>query len=140
MQFKKFGNKYLLRIDKGEEIVSTIKQFCTDQDIKLGTISGIGATNQVTVGLFNPATKEYLQKELNQDFEISPLLGNITTMNGETYLHLHINLADQNHHCFGGHLNEAYVSATFEAVIESIEGEVDREKSEEIGLNLLKFD
>lgn len=140
MQFKKFGSKYLLRLDKGEEIVSTLTQFCVKQNIKLGTISGIGAANEVTVGLFEPTTKKYLQQQFTQDFEISPLLGNITTMQGETYLHLHINLADSEHRSFGGHLNFAMVSATFEAVVDVIDGEVDREMSAEIGLNLLKFD
>lgn len=139
MEFKQFDNKYILRIDKGEELVESLKHFCQEQQIKLGTISGIGATNKVAFGLFETKTKKYLQQELNGDFEICPLLGNITTMNGETYLHLHINLADKEQHSWGGHLNKAYISATFEGVIEKIDGEVDREFSEEIGLNLLKF-
>jgi len=139
MKAKKFNNKYLVRINKGEEIVETLKEFCEKENIKLGTITGIGATNQVKVGLFDPKEKEYHAKELKDNFEITSLYGNITTMNGETYLHLHINLCDSNHKCLGGHLNYAYVSATFEGVIELIEGEVDRHLDNEVGLNLLDF-
>lgn len=73
------------------------------------------------------------------NFEIAPLYGNITTMQGEAYLHLHANLGDESQHSFSGHLTKAIVSATFEGVIEVIEGEVDREKDPETGLNLLKF-
>ena len=139
MRTKKFSNKYLVRIDKGEEIVETLKELCGKENIKLGTITGIGATNRVKVGLFDPKEKEYHASELEDNFEITSLYGNITTMNGETYLHLHINLCDKNHKCFGGHLNYAYVSATFEGVIELIEGEVNRHLDNEIGLNLLDF-
>jgi uncharacterized protein len=139
MQFKKFKNKILIRIDKGEELVETLKKFCIEQKIKLATISGIGATNKVKVGLFEISSKKYFSKEFTGDYEIAPLYGNISTMKGEIYLHLHINIADSKQNSYGGHLNSAVISATFEGVIDIIDGQVDRELSEEIGLNLLKF-
>jgi predicted DNA-binding protein with PD1-like motif len=43
MKFKKFGNKWVVSINIGEEIVETLKKFCEDNQIKLGTINGIGA-------------------------------------------------------------------------------------------------
>ena len=139
MEYKKFGNKYIVRLDKGEEIVETLKKFCEDNNIKLGTIIGLGATNKATIGLYNTEEKKYYSKELTGDYEIAPLYGNISTMDGETYLHIHANLCNQEHKAFGGHLNSAVVSATFEAVIEVIDGEVDRAFDEEVGLNLYKF-
>ena len=139
MEYKKFGNKYIIRIDKNEEIVETLKKFCEDNNIKLGTIIGLGATNKVTVGLYNTEEKKYYPKELTGDHEIAPLYGNISTMNGKVYLHIHANLCNQETRAFGGHLNSAVVSATFEAVIEVIDGEVDRAFNEEIGLNLYNF-
>lgn len=139
MEYKKFGNKYIIRIDKGEEVVDTLKKFCIDNKIRLGTITGLGATNKVTIGLFEAQSKKYFSKELIGNHEIAPLYGNITTMNGEIYLHLHVNLGNEEHKSFAGHLNSAFVSATVEVIIDSIEGEVERNFSDEIGLNLLKF-
>ena len=139
MKYKKFQNKYIVRIDKGEEIVATLKKFCEDNSIKLGTIIGLGATNKAEVGLFNVDEKKYYSKELTGDHEIAPLYGNISTMNGEVYLHIHANLCNQENKAFGGHLNSAIVSATFEAVIDVIDGDVDRAFNEEVGLNLYKF-
>jgi len=52
---------------------------------------------------------------------------------------MHINIADKNHQSFDGHLNYAIISATFEGVLEVIEGETDRKYDDETGLNLLKF-
>ena len=139
MEYKRFGNKFIVRINKGEEIVETLKKVCKDNSIKLGSVTGIGATNKVTVGLFDVDTKKYHSKELTGNYEIAPLCGNITTMDGEVYLHLHINVCDSEHLSFGAHLNSAIVSATFEAVIDVMDGEIDREFNKEIGLNLCRF-
>jgi len=139
MQTKKFNNKIIVRIDKGEEIVKSLEEVCQNNNITLGSISGIGATNKATVGLFDVATKEYHSKELIGNYEIAPLSGNISTMDNKIYLHLHINLCDSNHNSFGGHLNSAIVSATCECVIDIIDGKINRKFSDEIGLNLINI-
>ncbi|MBA7497655.1 hypothetical protein ES704_00383 [subsurface metagenome] len=137
MKFKKFKNKWIVRIDKGEEVIQTIKKVCEDNKIKLGLLSGIGATDRVTVGLFNTKSKQYQSQELIGDYEITNLSGNISTMNGEIYLHLHISLADSKYNAYGGHLTSAVISGTGEIIIEEIEGEIEREFNKEVGLNLL---
>jgi len=139
MNFKRFGKKYVIRIDKGEKIVETLRKICIENEITHGIISGIGAVSKAKIGLFKPEEKKYFSTELLGDYEIISLNGNITTMNGKVYLHLHINLADEEHKTFGGHLNEAVVSATCEVIIEEIEGSMEREFDEETGLNLLKI-
>lgn len=139
MQAKKFGNKYFIRIDRDEEIVASLKRFCQENQLKLGTISGLGATNDASLGLFDVETKKYYPNEFKGNFEIAPLYGNITTMNDEVYLHLHANLGNEKGQAFAGHLTRAIVSATFEGVLEIIDGEADRELNPEVGLNLLKF-
>lgn len=139
MLSKKINNKILVRVDKGEELVESLMKVCKEYNVKLGTISGIGATNKVKVGLFDVEKKQYFSSEFDRNFEITSLLGNVSTMNNETYLHLHINVCDDKHNCYGGHLNYAYISATFEGFIEIIDDEIDREFSEEVGLNLMKF-
>ena len=130
---------HLLRLEKGEELVSSLTEYITQNQIKLGMISGIGATDKFQLGLFNPQTKAYLSTEYQTPVEITSLLGNCSTMNGETYLHLHANMGDEQNQVLGGHLNYAWISATAEIIIQEIDGEVDRFFSEEIGLNLLKL-
>lgn len=60
-------------------------------------------------------------------------------MHGEFYSHLHMSAGNDQGQVFGGHLNKANISATCEMIITIIEGVVDREFSEEIGLNLFCF-
>ena len=137
MKFKKFGNKWVVSINIGEEVVETLRKFCKDKQIKLGTINGIGAVKGATIGFYDLETKKYYPKELNGGYEITSLLGNISTMGGEVYLHLHINLADSTYNTFGGHLNSAVIGGVGEIIIEEIEGEIERGFNEEVGLNLL---
>jgi predicted DNA-binding protein with PD1-like motif len=139
MNYKRFDNKVVIRIDKGEEIIETLKTICKKLDIKLGSIVGIGATDKVTIGLLNTKTKKYQSKEFTGDHEIAPLVGNITLMNGEVYLHLHVTICNVEHKALGGHLTSAVVSAMFEGIIDIIEGQVTREYNDEVGLNLFKL-
>ena len=139
MTHKQFGNKYIVRAEKGEEIVASLKDFCRKKEIKLGTVSGLGAADKITLGLFKTKTKEYAPKEFLGDFELASVLGNISQMNGEIYLHLHAVISDANCQAFGGHLTSAIISGTFEGVIEKIDGEVGRKYNEDVGLNLYDF-
>jgi predicted DNA-binding protein with PD1-like motif len=140
MEFTQFGSQYVVRLDKGEEVVETLKTFCKGRNISLASVSGIGAAGEVEVGYFHTLDKKFISRTFTGDLEIASLIGNVTLMAGETYLHLHISVADESQQMFGGHLARAVISATCEVIIQSIPGSVDREKSEEIGLNLLKFD
>lgn len=139
MKYRKFKDKVIIRIDKGEEIIKSLKQVCEELDIKLGTITGIGATNKITIGLYDVKSKKYISSELIGEYEIAPLHGNITTKNNVVYLHLHVNVSNAEHKSFGGHLNSAIVSATFEAIIDIIDGKIDRLFDKKSGLNLLNI-
>lgn len=139
MEYKRYGSKILIRLDPGEEVVRSVAEVCEAERVRLGSISGIGAVDRAKVGLFKPETREYVSTVLEKHLEITALAGNVSQMNGELYLHLHATLADVDHNAFGGHLNEAMVSATAEIWIDIVEGTVDRAFSETVGLNLLEF-
>lgn len=139
MEYKRAGSKIVARFDRGEEIVETLMGLCKKESINLGSVSAIGAVGEATLGCFNTNEKKYYSNDYIGIYEIASLSGNVSTMDGEVYLHLHCALADEDCKTIGGHLNRAVVSATCELVIDIIDGEVDRAFSEEIGLNLLKF-
>ena len=63
----------------------------------------------------------------------------INTMDGEYYSRLHMSAGNEKGEVFGGHLNEAYISATCELVIRIIDGTTDRVFDENVGLNVLRF-
>lgn len=139
MKYKKFDNTYVVRIEKGEEVISKLTDLCNNENIKLGSITGIGATDKLVIGLFDTNSKQYHKTTLTGPMEITSLMGNVSTKDGETYLHIHINVCNADMQVYGGHLNECYISATCELHITKIDGEVDRYFDESIGLNLYKL-
>ncbi|WP_455538001.1 PPC domain-containing DNA-binding protein [Terrisporobacter sp.] len=139
MDYRRFNNTLVVRIDKGEEILEKIKEVALKENIKLANVNALGAVNDFTVGVFKTKDKKYYANTFTGDFEIVSLTGTINTMNGEFYSHLHMSAGNEEGKVFGGHLNKAVVSATCEMIINVIDGVVDREFSDEIGLNLFKF-
>ena len=139
MEYRRFDKDIVVRIDKGEEILEKIKEVAIRENIKLATVTALGATNEFTAGVFKTEEKKYYSNSFKGDFEIVSLTGSINTMNDEFYTHIHMSAGDEKGNVFGGHLNKATVSATCEMFIHVIEGKVDRELSKDIGLNLFKF-
>lgn len=139
MDYRRFNNTIIARIDKGEEILENIKVIALKENIKLANINALGAINSFTVGVFKVNEKKYYSNEFEGNFEIVSLTGTVNTMNGEFYTHIHMSAGNDKGEVYGGHLNKAVVSATCEMVINIIEGTVDRYFDKEIGLNLFKF-
>ena len=63
MDYRRFGNKIIARIDRGEEILEKVKEIALKENIKLAGISALGATNGFTVGVNNVHQNNYYPKE-----------------------------------------------------------------------------
>lgn len=140
MDYRRFGKTLVCRIDKGEEVLERLQEIAEREHIRLAEVRALGAVDDFTVGLYDVARQEYLQNHFTFPAEITNLWGTINTMDGTYYAHLHMSVADQEGHVFGGHLNEAHVSATCEMLITEIEGTVDRVHDPSIGLNVFRFE
>ena len=67
MEYKRFGNTVVVRMDKGEEIVEQVKQVALKENIKLAQVSALGATNDFEVGLFDTQKMQYLPNHFTGD-------------------------------------------------------------------------
>ena len=139
MEYKRFGNTIVARLDRGEEILDRLKAIALAENIMLAGVQALGATDSFTVGVYNVETQQYKANEFSGSFEIVSLPGTVNTMNGEYYSHLHMSAANESGAVVGGHLTAARVSAPCEMVIRVIDGTVDRFKDDVTGLNLFKF-
>lgn len=139
MEYRRFKDKIIVRIERGEEILSKIKEVAEKEKVTLAEINALGAVDDFTVGCYKLDEKEYYPNEYKGFFEIVSLTGTINTKDGEYYSHIHMSAADIKGNVVGGHLNKAIVGVTCEAVITIIDGVVDRKYDENIGINLFKF-
>ena len=139
MDYRRFRDTLIIRIDRGEEILAQMQAVCERERVTLASVSALGAIDDLIVGLFDVEAKQYLSNHFTDAFEIVSLTGTVTTKDGAFYPHIHISVGDREGRVFGGHLNRAVVSATCEMVIRCLDGTVGRELDETVGLNLMKF-
>ena len=98
MEYKRFGNTIYLRLDPKEEILEEIGKVAKKENIRLAQVTGLGAINDFTAGVYNTVTKEYHSIQFQGAFEIVSLTGTVTRKDGDVYLHLHIAAGDEKGH------------------------------------------
>ncbi len=140
MEYRRFGDTYIVRMDRGEEILSALKTLCSKEDIRLAQVDALGAVCRAVVCVYDVPTKTFFKKEFNEPMEISNLCGTVTRKDGEPYLHLHVTVCSKELEAHGGHALELEVSATCEMVVRVIDGAVGRVYDDGIGLNVFRFD
>lgn len=136
MKCKRFGDTLALRVDRGEELVAAIRKACEQEGIRFGFITGLGAADHAVVGLYRTAEQKFYSHSFDAEMELTSLIGSVTEMNGEIYLHLHANFAKVDGQVIGGHLSEAVISGTGEIFIKILDGSLGRRFDPETGLNL----
>lgn len=139
MNAQRFDHILLIRVDRGEDLLEGIKAACLEHQVKLGYVSGIGATDYASIGWYSVHEQKYYETVLEGEHEITHLSGNITTMNDDYYGHFHVTLSDKKGHAFGGHLKQCRISATSEVFVQVVDGRVDRTHNQDLGLNELTF-
>lgn len=139
MEYRRFENTLVVRLDRGEEILTQVKELALKEQIRLASVTAIGATDDFTVGVYSIPEKKYYPNHFEGTYEIVSLIGTINTMDGAFYAHLHMSAGDREGRVFGGHLTKAVISATCEMIVTVIDGTVDRARDEETGINLFKF-
>lgn len=130
-------NTYILRFDKGENVIKELTSFCNEKDITAGHFTGLGACSSVTLAYYDLITKKYLDKTFPNDMEIVGLTGNIAKLGDETVIHSHGVFSDLDYNPYGGHVKELVVSATCELHLTTLKGTMERSFDKETGLNIL---
>ena len=139
MDALKDGSCWVLRLDKDEDLFSTLESWAEEEDITLGQVSGIGALKNIELGFYHLRDKKYERKKFPKEAELLSLQGNISLFNEKPFFHLHAVLGDENYCAFGGHLFKADIAVTLEIYIRPFSGRAAREPNHEVGLNLLNF-
>lgn len=139
MDYRRFGDTLVIRMDKGEEIIRSLRLAAEKEGVRLASVEALGAVDDFTVGVFDTAEKQYHANHFTGAFEIVSLTGTVTTQDGKFYAHLHMSAGDREGKVFGGHLNSATVSATCEMIVRVLDGQVERRFDETVGLNLFRF-
>lgn len=108
------SNQYLIRLFKGEKILTTLKKFFIDKKIKGGFFLGIGAVSETELAHYDVVAKKYTSKKIQKPLEMTNLTGNIALFDKELIIHTHATFSDKKMVAFAGHLVEGIISGTAE--------------------------
>ena len=139
MKYRKAGDRYVVRIDRGEEVVTELLRLAEAEQIGCASIVGLGAADRVTVGLYNVETKQFEKTTFTEPLEVSSIIGNFSRKDGKAYQHIHVTVCNTAMQAFGGHLVECRISGTAELFVTVLDMELGRVFDEETGLNLFHF-
>lgn len=134
------GN-YLIRLDINTEIMSELQRWAKQYGHSAGSFQAIGALKEAELGFYHLHEKTYEKKVFKDEMELISLHGNLSLVDGEPFVHIHVSLGDSEFKVWGGHLFSAKVAVTCEVFFRPFktEGTVVREFNEQIGLKHLCF-
>ncbi|HNW91486.1 MAG TPA: DNA-binding protein [bacterium] len=72
MRATPFGNRYLLTLLPGEEIIASLREFCRREQIRAAAFTGLGGVARVTLASGGPAGAT-----VSRRFALAPLNGSI---------------------------------------------------------------
>ncbi|MDR1310433.1 MAG: DNA-binding protein [Burkholderiaceae bacterium] len=137
--YRKLGNRYIVSIKNQQEIVAALKAFCQAQRVRSGSITGIGAVNAATLRFIDTSSRRFTEKMFSEQLEMTNLSGNVSTLDGALYLHLHITLGRADYTAIGGHLIAATINGAGEIVIDDWQSPLERTYDEAVGVNFYDF-
>ena len=139
MKYVRTGGFYQLRLAKGEDILEALVGFVRRHDIKSGFFTGIGAAEDVVLGLYEPKKKVYVKRTFKGDCEIANIVGNVAWDGKDPICHTHATISTPKLVAFAGHLFAGRVSVTCEVALVPGTRRLRRALEPAIGLKLLQL-
>jgi len=113
---------HILKLDKDQLLLESLTEFAKKKSIEFAEIFFIGAVQNAKVMYFDQEKKEYVHHNFLGGYEVLSGIGNISLLDGEPFVHVHITLADKEGKAMGGHLDEGTKVWLIEASIHQYNG------------------
>jgi len=138
--YKKLGSGFVLRLEQGDDILKTLREFANALRLHACFFEGIGCLYKAVLGHYDfKDTKRYKYETFAEDLEILTLSGNVSTMNRQALPHAHVTLGRRDFSVIGGHLEEESLANMVEVNVTKLRGSLLKDKDKEVGLNLLQL-
>lgn len=144
MEYRKYGDTFYIRMDRGDEIIEKILMVCKEEGIHSCTFNGIGGCGKAEIQTFIPEPGTFEMRRLEGMLELVSLNGNvIMDENGDYYHHTHAVFAykvGEDHRVAAGHMKSIMVSYTAEIELRPVvDGEIKRKYDSETGTGFWSF-
>lgn len=143
MRFKQLAKDpktFVVVLDTGEEILSSLKSFAHEQHLAASSFKAIGALSSVELGWFDWKAKEYRTAvKLDEQVELLSLIGDIALKDSEPQVHAHLVVGRSDGTAHGGHLLKASVRPTCELILTESPEHLQKQIDPESGIALIRF-
>lgn len=131
---------FFLVLDRGDEVIGSLRRFAEEQGIRGGHFAAIGAVERATIAWWSWTNKEYERREVEEQLEVLSLIGDIAVEGDETKIHAHVSLGRRDGIAAGGHLIEATVRPTLEVHLVDYGRPLRRKRDDVTKLSLITFE
>lgn len=69
MEYRRFGNTIVARIDQGEDVLEKMKRIAMLEDVKLASVSALGTFSSMTVGIYDLEKRQFMGNDFEGMFE-----------------------------------------------------------------------
>ena len=157
MEYRKIGDNYYIRMDRGDEIISNLLLICEKESIPSAVFSGIGGCQSAELQVFIPETGSFETEQLEGMLELVSINGNVVRDDdGKLFHHTHALFSfkgrnrdvdnivggyqDGQHGVAGGHLKSTTVLYTAEIELRpTVGGAIGRKFDPETGTGFWAF-
>jgi predicted DNA-binding protein with PD1-like motif len=128
--------KSIVQFEKGDEPIALLTALAEERDLSF-FFSMIGGCTEVELAYYDIDTKAYASKTHSaRNIEVITITGNVAWVEGKAWVHAHGVFGNDNHECFGGHINRLTISATGETSIDWIPKRLEKRVDTVSGLKL----
>jgi uncharacterized protein len=131
---------YVVVCDPGDEAVAALNQFVRSENLESAQITAVGAFEHAAVGWLDPETKQYRRIPVDEQCELTSLIGDVAMGQDGPVLHVHATLGLSDGTTRGGHLLEGQVYPTLEAVVTETPAQLRRVMRPDVGMALIDLD
>lgn len=132
------GTASALIFDTDDEVIAALERHCKRAGIRAAHFAAVGAFRSATLAYFDVETLEYEEIEVDEQVEVTALIGNVGVHEGDVVVHAHCVLGRRDGTTIAGHLIEAHVRPTLELFLTAFDTELRRHTDEETGLPLIQ--
>ncbi|NLV71110.1 MAG: DNA-binding protein [Actinobacteria bacterium] len=131
------GQAHILKPPFGSDLLKELQEYVLAENINLAWLSGVGAVSKANIRYYDQPKQQWIENQFDQRLEVAGMWGNVSLLNGEPIVHVHIVVADEKGHAYGGHLADGTLVFNLEILLTVLSGPpVIRKMDPETGLTL----
>ena len=127
----------MLVLDKGDEVLTQLREFAREQGITAARFSAIGAFSSCTLAFFERDQRAYRDMPIDEQVEVLSLTGSIGVIDGAPRVHAHAIIGMPDCSARGGHMVAGTVWPALEVSLVVSPGALNARIDDESGLPLL---